>query len=95
VAEQDAVRERPGATTRVRLISRASGHNSRGNPPGGASNVVGQFIEIALPPVEPDHNWTCGTPYVWAVTDDQLAAINVRPGYFGHIFVCVHQIEID
>lgn len=84
------------STTSVRLSG--VGRHCKGRPDGGgapapARSFAGRWIEVLLPPEAPDGSWTCGTEYVWRVTDSSARELGCADPY-GRV-VCVHQIEID
>jgi len=59
---------------------------------------TGRFVLVALPPEAPGEEWTCGTRWVWRVTEAEAEAervcrrrcVGARP-----FSVCEHMVEVD
>jgi hypothetical protein len=86
-------------TTMVRLVDAVifPGHAKDGPERlarGGWKNWRGKWIEIELPPEEPNPDRRiCGTKFVWRVTRKSLEEMGLTYSY-GYA-VCEHQIQCD
>lgn len=84
-------------TTRVRTRKREDWHTDPNGPrpvkPKGW--VRPEWITVVLPPEAPDSIWNCGTPYVWAVPPEEVAALGFKMPPGRRACVCIHQIEAD
>lgn len=82
------------STTRVRVKSRREW--PEGHPmdlPGYASAPEnGEWLTVLLPPIT-DPSWSCGTEFLWRVSDEDVRAKGMDPSEPCH--VCIHQIEAD
>lgn len=79
---------------RARLIASGLGHNGHVAP--GDENVKGrerlpEFLEVFIPPVLADGNWTCGTKWAWKVAIGELSSRGLRSTNY---YVCEHMIEV-